>query len=580
MTEKFILTELRKASENLLTRAQLLLNEAADPRYGELSGDLPTSMHAGDRPVRVAFVGQYGAGKSTLLKALTGIEDIEIGEGIVTGEVRTFDWNGIEILDTPGIHTEIRPDHDEITYAAILDSDLLVFVVTNELFDDRMAEHFRHLAIERGMASEMLLVVNKMNRAVNAEDTRGILLDDLRAMLAPCTPEQMRTVFVDGEVACLVQDDLSDPDNAELWRSYGLDPLVRNMNDLVAQRGLAAQQIAPLQQLEEVLIRAQALATDEGDLTRKAQRELLLQRRRQLLDAEQQVSRSFRNRLETAGSKVRDVGRRVSSSLTAETDPAQYEQRLVSAQRQIESTLEETAVALQDDLEDAMQRLDARLEQMKQHDLYLGVVDLLREHLPSPAVSRRTLDNLSKVGKCLHQVGNEVVKHSFRMNESAFSSIFKLNQYAKTDVHKFVLEAGKFFNKSFKPWEAVKITRNIANAGRVLAVAGVLLDIGTQIMADVQETQAERDLNQKRAEMQAAFNNVADAIEMTYDKRSNSFIAEALRPSLVQIDAQLEELDQDMDRSTALLTQLGPLLAETRRMMGQIRSVVSDTRSA
>ena len=78
--------------------------------------------------------------------------------------MQSYDWSGIEVTDTPGIHTEKRPDHDKLSYDAIASADMLVFVVTNELFDSNLAEHFRKLAIDQDKAGEMILVVNKMTR--------------------------------------------------------------------------------------------------------------------------------------------------------------------------------------------------------------------------------------------------------------------------------------------------------------------------------------------------------------------------------------------------------------------------------
>lgn len=66
----------------------------------------------------VAFVGQYSAGKSTIISALTGRWDIHIDADIATDTTASYDWNGIKLIDTPGLFTD-RPKHDEITYEAI-----------------------------------------------------------------------------------------------------------------------------------------------------------------------------------------------------------------------------------------------------------------------------------------------------------------------------------------------------------------------------------------------------------------------------------------------------------------------------
>lgn len=73
-------------------------------------------------------MGQYSAGKSSILSILTGTQ-LEVGQGVTTSTCNFLDWNGIEVVDTPGIHTQKRPDHDEITYQAMSEADLIVLYV-------------------------------------------------------------------------------------------------------------------------------------------------------------------------------------------------------------------------------------------------------------------------------------------------------------------------------------------------------------------------------------------------------------------------------------------------------------------
>ena len=96
----------------------------------------------------IAFVGQYNAGKSTTISALTGRRDIRIDSDVATNETSIYKWNGIEVIDTPGLFAD-RADHDEITYKAIERADLLVFCLTYMLFDSITANNFKKLAYER-----------------------------------------------------------------------------------------------------------------------------------------------------------------------------------------------------------------------------------------------------------------------------------------------------------------------------------------------------------------------------------------------------------------------------------------------
>ena len=115
-----------------------------------------------DGVLSVAFIGQYSAGKSTIISALTGNRDIKIDADIATDKTTSYDWNGIKIIDTPGLFTD-RQDHDAITYDAIDKADLLVFSLTYMLFDSVTVENFKKLAYEKGYAWKMMLVVNKMS---------------------------------------------------------------------------------------------------------------------------------------------------------------------------------------------------------------------------------------------------------------------------------------------------------------------------------------------------------------------------------------------------------------------------------
>ena len=76
---------------------------------------------------------------------MTGKKDIPIDADVCADTVTGYDWEGIQLFDTPGVHAGYT-DHDETTYQTIAKADLLVFVITGEPFDDLMGEYFRDLA--------------------------------------------------------------------------------------------------------------------------------------------------------------------------------------------------------------------------------------------------------------------------------------------------------------------------------------------------------------------------------------------------------------------------------------------------
>ncbi|MDZ5044232.1 GTPase, partial [Clostridium perfringens] len=192
--------------------------------------------------IKLVFTGQYSAGKSSIIRMLTGREDITVGAGITTQKAHIYEWNGLEIVDTPGIHTQLRPDHDEISYDAIASADMLVFVVTNELFDSHLAQHFRKLAIDKDKAGEMILVVNKMERSSegNTLVQQSVIREDLRKVIEPYTPEELNLCFLDAESYL---DSLEERDEDielanELFSRSGYTDFIETLNYFVKKKSL------------------------------------------------------------------------------------------------------------------------------------------------------------------------------------------------------------------------------------------------------------------------------------------------------------------------------------------------------
>lgn len=235
-------------STELIEKVRNLL-DATNIKY---SG-LPNSIYVDDKPIELVFAGQYSAGKSSILKMLTGRKDIAVGEGITTQQTHTYNWNGVNLIDTPGIHTTLRPDHDEISYAAIANADMLVFVITNELFDAHLAQHFRKLAIERDKAAEMILVVNKIERGGNTRERQDTIRDDLRKVTTPYTPEDMRISFVSAESYI---DSFTEEDEEiaeELLERSGYNRFIETLNKFIQEKNIPARLTTTLYKIDEVL---------------------------------------------------------------------------------------------------------------------------------------------------------------------------------------------------------------------------------------------------------------------------------------------------------------------------------------
>ena len=137
-------------------RALLVATESAELiRLSETVTDIEV-----EAPYRIVTTGQYSAGKSKLLQALTGNAGIVSGADRTTSEVTAYKWGSVLLVDTPGVKAGLA-EHDAKAEQALREADLVLFVVTVDLFDDRSAQHLRHVANDLGKLRDMVVVINK-----------------------------------------------------------------------------------------------------------------------------------------------------------------------------------------------------------------------------------------------------------------------------------------------------------------------------------------------------------------------------------------------------------------------------------
>lgn len=569
--ENLALAQWTERGQALLDRARETLETAPSDKVQEIARRIPREAAPPDESVQVVFAGQYSAGKSSILKAMTGREDIEVGGDITTQQVQQLDWNGIRVADTPGVHTELRPDHDETTYGAISRADLLVFVVTNELFDSHMAEHFRKLAIEREKAHEMLLVVNKMQRCAegNTPGAQEVIRQDLRRVLAPFTPEQLRLSFVDAEAAVEARTG-QDEEVRRIYRQRsGFDAFIENLDAFVQEKGLAARYTTSLYTLEQAL--QEALAAETGDdPDADALQELLIQQRRALVEGKARLSQSVESKVRQTTSRIREEGRNAAELIHHEADSDAVNRELAAAQERVQEQVDALSGSVRETVEGHVRDLAARVDRIVESELVKELMPRLTERVRAIDIDPKTLSRTKQSADAARRLGQFLVEHSFNPADGA--SLLKLGHYSGTATHGVIKDVGHFFGKSFQPWEAVKWARAISNAGRVLSVAGVVLTVALQVKEDADAAKLERELRESRMAVRAGFGEAAHAIELHFDEATNTYVAETMDQRLAEVDEQLREL-RDMRRSRSdLFQKLTDLLEDTRSLISEMHA--------
>ncbi len=256
-SDKFRATSIGKQFKQACLDLDQLLAGIEDKKATALRQDLRSSVkeYKQQGSLNIAFVGQYSAGKSTIISALTGQRDIHIDTDIATDKTTAYNWNGVRLIDTPGLFTD-REDHDEITYKAIDKADLLVFCLTHMLFDNITVANFKTLAYDKGYGWKMMLVVNKMSAEAGEEsDKIASYRKSLAVALAPQDLSDFPVCFIDAKDFCEGVDD-----GDEFLREISqFDSFTQALNTFVSQKSSYSKLDTPIRIVLRVVDDAEKL---------------------------------------------------------------------------------------------------------------------------------------------------------------------------------------------------------------------------------------------------------------------------------------------------------------------------------
>ena len=553
-------------TQAILEQAHDVLPESEQQAVRDLVGRLPEA-HASnqDAPISLAVAGQYSAGKSTILKALTGRQDIATGAGITTEETQILDWNGVRVIDTPGIHTTIRPDHDVVTYDAISQADLLVFVITNELFDDHLGSHFRKLAVDREKGHETILVVNKMGRtaAGNTAEARRVIVEDLREPLAPLTPEGLRTTFTDAESALEAQEE-EDDDLAEmLSRQANMEGLIRNLDHLIREKGLIARHTTTLYTIEQVMQDAMESEPKE-DPEVDSLVMMYNQNMRVIRETRSRLQRSIRNAVDEAATQVTLAGAEYADSFHTITSQEQLEGANSGIDARIEEIWNNLVRRIEEEFAEAIPAMGDRLGELHNSHRFRTTMGNLNGRRPGPDTTR-VLNVAQTAAAQLGEFGRRTA-----MSPTLGSGASGLARFSGSQAHHAVLGLGHMMGHSFRPWEAVKMARNIGRASAVLSVLSIVLDVGMQLKSDQDEARRDTEAIEDRQKIRAHYEQIAE--ELADEARSpvDGYIQEYLTGPLEDMQRHADDLNQARQEQTQHLERLSEVSRQARDLIAEI----------
>lgn len=565
--------QLGKASLDLFSDASKAFASSSSEKLRSRSKDVPSKFVDDDKTVRIVFVGQYSAGKSSILSILTG-KQLETGQGVTTNKCNFLDWNGIEVVDTPGIHTQKRPDHDEITYKAMSEADLIVFVCTAEGFSEGLGTHFRKLLIEKGKGNEIMLVFNKMEDSKYGNTKEGqeeFFKCDILPVLSPeYSAEDLFITYID-TYSYLDSIEAKAEDKDQLLEMSGFASLSDNINKFIEKKRVVGKCTTSLYKLEQML--SEALSEFKtGDICVDGTLDLLNQQRKALVAAKEHIKSESYNIIRRNTQQVRNWGYEIANQLSSSDDENEVNNRLQEKYDATDGIYQQAAKELEEIIKcenDELQKFATKLENS---EFANSLKSAIERKIQNIKMSKQTASQLKSGAEKSGAAGKWLSKFATGKNaETGWNAIFKLGTYSGSDAHQVVLKVGHFFGHKFKPWEAVKTASKIGKFGKILGVGGALLGVGLQIWEDHQESKIEKQLISYRSDIRNTFGEAANVIDLRFDENTQTWVEETLNPKIADIDNQIKEIEDKRTINDKEFAIYSEMLIRTRNLIAEVQ---------
>lgn len=530
--------------------------------------------------LKLAFIGQYNAGKSSILKALTGNDEIKIDSNICTDEVTAYNWNKIQILDTPGVHAG-RIDHDQTTYTAIDEADLLIFVITNELFDNVIGKHFRQLAFERHKAKEILLVVNKMSLDNGTADTK---VTSILSVLEPMLPEDFNTTFIDAECYLDALDEENEEDRRDLLEESNFEDLVTSINTFIEQKGLLGQLTTPLSGMQTTVRKLR----EEKSVTNPEEKLLieLLHRKLSILkEGELRLKNAMTEMLNSTLYEVSGCGDDLAEMIGEASTKEALEKKSSEVEKYCKYIVDKLSEDFVGTVRSHTEQVTSELAQLEKSQLAKALNNAIEQILFTNGTANvdYTGDqiNISDYDGSVQerytklsgwaQKGLNFVSASSKGVKATAANIGTATGSSGSSLHSGVKIVGKFLGMKFKPWQAVNIAKNIGNIARYIGPVMSVIGIGLQIYDDIKQEKVRTTMRDTRADIRREFRKIANELESQFQEGILSTVTGIHGEEIQVTQTTLDDITKGSLQTNVQLTELSKLEKELGRLIMRIQ---------
>lgn len=528
----------------------------------------------------IALIGQYSAGKSTIISALTGRRDIYIDADIATDTTTLYDWNGIKIIDTPGLYTD-RTNHDQKTYDAIEKADLLVFCLTSKLFDNITADNFKKLAYDQEYSGKMMLVINKMSQASGEEEELiANYKESLAKALEPYSLESFPLSFIDAKDYCEGIDEEDDL----LIKLSGFSEFIQQLNQFIEEKKIISRLDTPVRITLSKLNDAE-LAIQRDDNEDAAYLELV-NRCARIVEEQRKIFQT----------KIKKIALELYSKVRKEATPLLEGLGKIKDQEKWEELANKTDNNIQQHCNSAQKQLE-EIANQAQVDLMESLQEVLTSDFAQLLIKRLEKEDKVSAHKFSNQFNNsgqkQKLKNLLQLSDFVGDKLFKsaknsIPLFGKSgflkswnvvgsDMHKGVYEIGKFLGVNFKPLEAVKWAKNLGNAAKFAGPVASIISLGMDINESQEEEKRSEELSKERQKINGQITELAQQLQTQLESIGREVETQLYDEAVAKIEEMREAHHQTISQNQEQMQQLNTLRQEFKQILSDIDRGLSQT---
>jgi len=265
-----------------------------------------------------------------------------------------------------------------------------------------------------------------------------------------------------------------------------------------------------------------------------------------------------------ATANIRNEGIKASNLIVSDANEDNIQEGLEKATQKVDSIANQCESDVQEKIKSLVGECDSELEQLNNSEFSKKLDIRLSEKkdtLPPQIKNFLKSDTLNNAGKF-------VAENAYKTGVATNAT--KLASFSESSVHSAVKTIGHFFGHKFKPWEAVKITKGIAVAGKALSILGVIFSVGMQVKEDIDAQKVEAEMRSNRENIRIGFNDAARELEKHFVNALRKFLEAEFDSRISEVDGKIDEIRALRENKNENCLQLESALKENRQLIKEI----------